>query len=65
MELEGIIGHCENNLKNLDQYMKDEVYDPSIIYAPSSAKIQWEPLGVVLIMGSWNFPYYVNFKPLV
>lgn len=32
--------------------------------APCKSKIRYEPLGVVLIFGSWNYPYVVNFKPL-
>ena len=26
--------------------------------------IRYEPLGVALIFGSWNYPYVVNIKPL-
>jgi aldehyde dehydrogenase (NAD+) len=63
-ELDGVITHCEHHLKNLDDYMADEYHDPSLIFAPSIAKIQWEPLGIVLVMGSWNYPYYVVLKPL-
>lgn len=33
--------------------------------APSRTRIVWEPLGVVLVFGSWNFPYFVNLKPMI
>jgi aldehyde dehydrogenase (NAD+) len=33
--------------------------------APASCKIRYEPLGVTLIFGSWNYPYVVTLKPLV
>lgn len=31
----------------------------------SSAEIRYEPKGVCLIMGPWNFPFNLNFIPLV
>ena len=44
----------------------EEVHaDPSIIFAPCSSYVRYEPLGVALVMGSWNFPYFVTLKPLV
>ena len=45
--------------------MKDIECDPPLIFAPASSHIRYEPLGVALIMGSWNFPYFVTLKPLV
>ncbi len=33
--------------------------------APASTKVRYEPLGVVLIFGSWNYPYLVTLKPLI
>lgn len=33
--------------------------------APGSTKIRYEPLGVALIFGSWNYPYVVTIKPLI
>jgi acyl-CoA reductase-like NAD-dependent aldehyde dehydrogenase len=32
---------------------------------PASAKIYPEPLGVVLIIGPWNYPFQLNILPLV
>lgn len=45
--------------------MKDEHFDPHLIFAPSQTYIKYEPLGVALIFGSWNYPYFVNIKPLI
>jgi len=44
--------------------MRDVYFDPSLIFFPNSTKIRYEPLGVALIYGSWNFPYFVTLKPL-
>lgn len=44
--------------------MRDVYFDPPLIFCPNSTKIRYEPLGVALIYGSWNFPYFVTLKPL-
>jgi len=44
--------------------MSDVYFDPALIFFPNSTKIRYEPLGVALIYGSWNFPYFVTLKPL-
>jgi aldehyde dehydrogenase (NAD+) len=44
--------------------MCDVYFDPALIFFPNSTKIKYEPLGVALIYGSWNFPYFVTLKPL-
>jgi aldehyde dehydrogenase (NAD+) len=45
--------------------MKDVVLDTPLRLAPGRTKIRYEPLGVCLIFGSWNYPYIVTLKPLV
>ena len=44
--------------------MKDENLDTPLRLAPGSTKVRYEPLGVVLVFGSWNYPYIVPLKPL-
>lgn len=44
--------------------MKDVDLDTPILLAPCKTKIRYEPLGVCLIYGSWNYPYVVTLKPL-
>jgi aldehyde dehydrogenase (NAD+) len=63
-ETAGIIATCEHTLKNLDSYMSDIDFDPPLAFAPNTNRIKYEPLGVSLILGSWNYPYYVTLKPL-
>ena len=63
-ELAPTIDHCEHYIKNLDSYMADVHMDDCLIFAPSSTRIRYEPLGVALITGAWNYPYYVTLKPL-
>lgn len=64
-EVLGIQGYCHYFLEHMDDFSKDDYFDPPLLLAPNSNYIRWEPLGVALIFGSWNYPYYVNLKPLV
>jgi len=64
-EVNNLLEYCQHHADNVDKYMKEVECDPSIIFAPASSAIKYEPLGVALIFGSWNFPYFVTLKPLV
>lgn len=35
-----------------------------MMFAPAKTLVRYEPLGVALIMGSWNYPFVVTVKPL-
>lgn len=63
-ELSPMIGGIDGQLAMLGTYMKDVELDPSVIWFPSSLKLHYEPLGVALIMGSWNYPVFTVIKPL-
>jgi len=56
--------YCDYFLEHLDEFMKDEYHDTPLLLQPCTAKIKYEPLGVSLIYGAWNYPYYVTLKPL-
>ena len=45
--------------------MKDIKVETPLRNAPGSSYIRHEPFGVVLIFGSWNYPYIVTIKPLI
>ena len=45
--------------------MKDEKVDVPLSLCPASAYVHYEPLGVILIFGSWNYPFFTTFKPLI
>lgn len=52
-------------MSNLKTWMEDKVVDTPMLVGPGTSKIVYEPLGVVLIMGSWNFPLYTTLGPLM
>ena len=51
--------------KNLRQWMRPQCVRTSLALFPSRARIYHEPLGVVLIIGPWNFPLQLVLAPLV
>ena len=62
--MNGVILGIDHTVKHLKKWMKDDVVDTPLIIAPAKSKIMYEPLGVALIMGAWNFPYVTHMEPL-
>ncbi|KAK9061520.1 hypothetical protein SSX86_018702 [Deinandra increscens subsp. villosa] len=52
-------------LGNLKKWMSSKRAKLTLASFPSSAKLVPEPLGVVLIISSWNFPFGLSFEPLI
>jgi len=52
-------------LSNLDRWMKPQYTGTSALNWPAGSSVQPDPLGVVLIMGAWNYPMQLTFAPLV
>jgi aldehyde dehydrogenase (NAD+) len=53
-----------HSLKNLESWMKPEKVGTNLLNLPSRSYIYKEPLGVVLIIGPWNYPLQLLFMPL-
>ncbi|MGH3494982.1 MAG: aldehyde dehydrogenase family protein, partial [Sciscionella sp.] len=51
--------------KHLRNWMKRNKQRLPINQLPGSAWVQYEPLGVVLIIAPWNYPVYLALSPLV
>ena len=51
--------------KNLRLWMRPKPINAPIYLFPASSKIIYEPLGCVLIIGPYNYPFLYIFKPLV
>ncbi|HYC30110.1 MAG TPA: aldehyde dehydrogenase family protein, partial [Chitinophagaceae bacterium] len=58
-----LISEINAMLKNLRQYMQPQRVSTNLVNLPSSSYIMKEPLGVVLIIGPWNYPLQLLFTP--
>nr|KJB75338.1 hypothetical protein B456_012G037500 [Gossypium raimondii] len=56
---------CKLALKELKQWMMPQKVETSLATYPSSAEIVAEPLGVVLVISTWNFPFSLSLDPVI
>ncbi|MGL5973296.1 MAG: aldehyde dehydrogenase family protein [Oscillospiraceae bacterium] len=52
-------------LKNIDKLSKPKKVKSTIKTMPSKNRIYSEPLGTVLVLSSWNYPFQLSFLPIV
>jgi len=52
-------------LKHLKKWMRRRRASVPLTQLPARAWVQYEPLGVVLVIGPWNYPVYLSLGPLV
>ncbi|MCA9531721.1 MAG: aldehyde dehydrogenase family protein [Myxococcales bacterium] len=52
-------------LKHLDRWMQPRRVRTSLTAMPGRSEIHREPLGVVLIIGAWNYPVHLTLAPLI
>lgn len=64
-ELGFVLAEIRHTLKHLQQWMKPQKVHTNLLNLPSKSYVYKEPLGVVLIIGPWNYPFQLLFAPLV
>lgn len=60
-----LISEISATIKGLKQWMQPEMVGTNLLNFPSNSYVLKEPLGVVLIIGPWNYPLQLLFTPLV
>jgi aldehyde dehydrogenase (NAD+) len=61
----GGVKEVDYAIKNITNWTKPKKAEVPLEFFPYSAKIHPEPLGVVLIIGPWNYPFQLIISPLV
>ncbi|PNY27474.1 Aldehyde dehydrogenase [Tolypocladium capitatum] len=65
-EIDWCKAECVNVANKLESWAEDEaVVDLPIQYWPMRPRIRNEPLGNILIIGAFNYPFQLNITPLV
>lgn len=64
-EIGFVLAEINTALKNLHNWISRKKVATNLINLPSVSFIQPEPLGVVLIIAPWNYPFQLLFTPLV
>jgi aldehyde dehydrogenase (NAD+) len=59
------IAEINEALRHLKYWMEPERVKTNLLNLPSSSEIIKEPLGVVLIIGPWNYPFNLLIIPLI
>ncbi|CAH2222502.1 fatty aldehyde dehydrogenase isoform X1 [Pelobates cultripes] len=64
-EIMGMFGEINLALEKLSEWAAPRHVEKNLITMRDEVYIQYEPLGVVLIIGAWNYPIVVLLQPLV
>src|SRR5258706_6819357 len=60
-----IAGEVDHVLAHLRQWMKPVPVGTPVMLAPAHAQVRFDPLGVGLIIGTWNYPVMLTVSPLI
>ena len=60
-----LTAEISSTLKNLSSWMEQESASTNLLNLPSKSYVITEPLGVVMIIGPWNYPLQLLFTPMV
>ena len=64
-EVGNIYNEIRHTLKHLRSWMSPKRVPTPMILFPSSSRVVADPLGTVLVIGPWNYPFLLAIHPLV
>jgi aldehyde dehydrogenase (NAD+) len=64
-ELSVLHGEIREARRSLSRWTRPESVSLPLVHQPGRARVEREPLGVVLIIGPWNYPLQLVLAPLV
>lgn len=64
-EIANLYEEIDLALKNIKIWSKTKRVSTPLLYFLSSSFIYQEPMGVVLIIGTWNYPFQLTIAPLI
>ncbi|MBV6621877.1 MAG: aldehyde dehydrogenase [Rivularia sp. (in: Bacteria)] len=60
-----VVKEIEYAIKHIKKWTKPQKKSTPWQFIPASATIYPQPLGVILIIGAWNFPFQLTIAPLI
>jgi acyl-CoA reductase-like NAD-dependent aldehyde dehydrogenase len=60
-----MITEADHALAHLREWMKPVPISTPPMFTPSDAQVRFDPLGVGLIIGTWNYPVMLTLSPLI
>lgn len=63
-EIFPLLEHLDFLISNVKKALQDEAIHTPIVMLGKSSKIFYEPLGTVLIIAPWNYPFYQAITPI-
>ncbi len=60
-----MVKEVEHTRKHLREWLKPERVPTPLVLQPGKSEVQRQPLGVVLVIGPWNYPFQLILAPLV
>jgi aldehyde dehydrogenase (NAD+) len=60
-----LIGEIDHALKNLDSWTQSQNKETPMLLFPATTYVFNEPLGTVLIIGAWNYPFPTTIIPFI
>ena len=64
-EIGWVLHELTLHIKNLKRWSKPKMTKPSLLVFPSAGYIYNQPLGKILIIGPFNYPFMLVFMPLI
>lgn len=64
-EVDFVLNDIRSALNNLDSWIRPKYVSKCFVTLVDDNYIYYEPYGVVLVLGAWNYPVQLAFSPLV
>ena len=64
-EISFILNDIDYYLKNLKSLAKPQKVSTNLVNQLGKSKIHSEPLGNILVIGAWNYPYQLSLSPII
>ncbi|WPO93012.1 aldehyde dehydrogenase family protein [Chryseobacterium sp. HR92] len=64
-ELSFILNDIDYYIKNLKSLSKSKKVSTNLVNQLGSSRVYADPLGCILVIGAWNYPYQLSLSPII